>query len=158
MTTKSVSIEPVVKNVTVACTPEEAFRYFTSDFSKWWPAATHSVVAYASEFKDKPASVIFEPRVGGRIFERTRSGEEHLWGRLLAWEPPTLVAFSFHPGRDEKEAQRVDVTFSPVPEGAKVVLTHSGWSANAQKACDSYNQGWKTVFVTAYREYVQNAK
>jgi hypothetical protein len=69
-----------------------------------------------------------------------------------------LVAFSFHPGRDEKEAQRVDVTFSPVPEGAKVVLTHSGWSANAQKACDSYNQGWKTVFVTAYREYVQNAK
>jgi hypothetical protein len=35
MTTKSVSIEPVVKNVTVACTPEEAFRYFTSDFSKW---------------------------------------------------------------------------------------------------------------------------
>jgi uncharacterized protein YndB with AHSA1/START domain len=161
MTTKSVSIEPVVKTVTVACTPEEAFRYFTADFSMWWPVATHSVVAYASEFKDKPAAVIFEPRVGGRIFERTRSGEEHLWGSVEAWEPPALVAFSFHPGRDDKEAQRVEVTFSLAPEGARVVLTHNGWeklSANARKTRDSYNQGWETVFVTAYREYTQNNK
>ena len=161
MTTKSDSIEPVVKTVTVSCTPEEAFHFFTADFSMWWPAATHSVVAYTSEFKDKPAAVIFEPRVGGRIFERTRSGMEHLWGTLLAWEPPTLLAFSFHPGRDEKEAQRVDVTFSPVPEGARVVLRHSGWeklTANAQEARDGYNQGWELVFVTAYREYIQKGK
>jgi hypothetical protein len=44
-------------------------------------------------------------------------------------------------------------------EGAKVVLTHGGWerlSANAQNARDSYNRGWEPVFVTAYREYVQN--
>jgi uncharacterized protein YndB with AHSA1/START domain len=150
-----------VKTVTVACTPEEAFRYFTADFSTWWPSATHSVVAYASEFKDKPADVILEPRVGGRIFERTSSGEEHLWGSLLAWEPPTLVVFSFHPGRDEKEAQRVDVTFSPELEGTRVVLTHSDWeklSTNAQTSRDSYDQGWEPVFVTAYREYVQGRK
>lgn len=161
MANNSVSIESVVKTVTVACTPQEAFRYFTDDFGIWWPAATQSVVAYASEFSDKPASVIFEPRAGGRIIERARSGEEYVWGTLLAWEPPTLVAFTFHPGRDEKEAQRVDVSFSPAPEGTRVVLTHSGWenlSANAQQSRDSYNHGWETVFVTAYREYVQNAK
>jgi hypothetical protein len=41
------------------------------------------------------------------------------------------------------------------------VLTHSGWeklSPNAQQARDSYNQGWEGVFVTAYREYIQNRK
>jgi uncharacterized protein YndB with AHSA1/START domain len=161
MANNSVSIESVVKTVTVACTPQEAFRYFTDDFGIWWPAATQSVVAYASEFSDKPASVSFEPRAGGRIFERARSGEEYVWGTLLAWEPPTLVAFTFHPGRDEKEAQRVDVSFSPAPEGTRVVLTHSGWenlSANARQSRDSYNHGWETVLGTAYREYVQNAK
>ena len=159
MTTKSVSIEPVVKTITVACTPEEAFRYFTADFSIWWPAATHSVVAYASEFTDKPAAVIFEPRICGRIFERACSGQEHIWGSVLAWEPPARVEFSFHPGRDDKEMQTVEVRFSSVPEGARVVLTHSGWeklSANAQKARDSYDQGWETVFATAYCEYSQN--
>ena len=52
-----------MKTVTVACTPEEALRYFTADFGVWWPAATHSVVAYASEFKDKPAKNIFWGKV-----------------------------------------------------------------------------------------------
>jgi uncharacterized protein YndB with AHSA1/START domain len=161
MAAKSVAIEPVVKTVTVACTPEEAFRYFTADFGMWWPIATHSVVAYASEFRDKPASVILEPRVGGRIFERSRAGEEHIWGSVLAWQPPAHVVFSFHPGRDDKEAQTVEVTFCAAPEGARVVLTHSGWEklgANARQARDSYNQGWEGVFVTAYYEYIQNRK
>jgi hypothetical protein len=158
MTTKAASIEPVVKKITVACTPAEAFRYFTADFSMWWPAATHSVVAYASEFKDKPAAVIFEPRVGGRIFERTRSGEDHVWGNVLAWEPPARVSFSFHPGRAEQQAQTVEVTFSPAPEGATVVLTHSDWEklgTDAQTSRDSYNQGWAGVFVTGYGDYIQ---
>jgi uncharacterized protein YndB with AHSA1/START domain len=161
MASKPDSIEPVVKTLTVACTPEEAFRYFTADFSVWWPGGTHSVVAFASEFKDKPAAVIFEPRLGGRIFERARSGEEYAWGVVLAWQPPARVMFSFHPGRDDQEAQTVEVTFSPAPEGARVVLTHGGWEklrANGQKARDSYNQGWERVFVTAYREHVQNGK
>jgi uncharacterized protein YndB with AHSA1/START domain len=159
MATKSVSIEPVVKAVTVSCTPEEAFRYFTTGFGMWWPAATHSVVAYASQFKDKPATVIFEPHVGGRIFERTRAGDEHAWGSVLVWQPPTRVAFSFHPGREEKESQTVEVTFSAAPKGTRVELTHSGWerlSANAQQARDNYNQGWELVFVTAYPEHIGN--
>jgi uncharacterized protein YndB with AHSA1/START domain len=154
------SIEPVVKQITVACTPEDAFRYFTRDFSKWWPAATHSVVAYASEFKHEPAAVIFDPRVGGRIFERAYSGEEHAWGSVLAWEPPQRVSFSFHPGRDERQAQMVEVTFFPAPEGTTVVLTHSGWEklgATARTSRDRYDQGWVGVFVTGYREYAQNA-
>ena len=161
MATKSVSIEPVVKTVTVACTPEEAFRYFTADFSMWWPAATHSVVAYASQFKDKPMKVVLEPRVNGRIYERARAGEEHNWGNVLVWEPPLRVAFSFHPGRDENEAQTVEVTFSAAPEGTRVVLMHSGWeklSVNAQQARDSYEQGWEGVFVSAYPEHIRNRK
>jgi uncharacterized protein YndB with AHSA1/START domain len=161
MAIKAVSIEPVVKTVTVVCTPEEAFRYFTTEFARWWPIGTHSVVAYASEFKDKPAAVIFEPRVGGRIIERTRAGEEHIWGHVLAWQPPTRVVFSFHPGRDDKEAQTVEVTFFSAPEGATVVLRHTGWeklSTNAQQARDSYDQGWEGVFGAAYRKYIQDRK
>jgi hypothetical protein len=49
MANNSVSIEAVVETVTVACTPQEAFRYFTDDFAIWWPAATQSDVACAGE-------------------------------------------------------------------------------------------------------------
>jgi uncharacterized protein YndB with AHSA1/START domain len=151
-------IPPVVKTVTVECTPEEAFRYFTANFNKWWPVATHSVIAYASEFKQKPAEAIFEPRRGGRIFERGNSGEEHVWGTLIAWEPPSRVVFSFHPGREEQNAQTVEVTFSPGAKGTEVVLTHTGWELlgeNAEKERDGYNKGWETVFVKAYPAYVR---
>jgi uncharacterized protein YndB with AHSA1/START domain len=161
MTTQSTSIEPVVKKITVACAPAEAFHYFTADFARWWPAATHSVVAYASEFKDSPAAVIFEPRVGGRIFERARSGEELAWGSVLAWEPPVRVLFSFHPGRDERQAQTVEVTFRPTPQGTAVVLTHAGWEKlgpTAQTSRDRYDQGWVGVFVTGYREFADKSQ
>ena len=161
MSSKALSIEPVVKAVVVACMPEEAFRYFTADFAMWWPAATHSVVAYASQFEDKPMTVVLEPCFNGRIFERTRAGKEHTWGRVLVWTPPTRMAFSFHPGRDDKEAQTVEVTFSAAPEGTRVVLTHSNWdvlSVDAQQARESYDKGWEGVFVTSYREYIRNMK
>lgn len=157
MARESASIEPVVKTVKVGCTPEQAFRFFTADFGLWWPAATHSVVAYASRFKDKPTHVVLEPRVGGRIFERTRAGEEHTWGSVLVWQPPTQLAFSFHPGSDPKEAQTVEVAFSAAPDGTIVVLTHSGWEtlgADAQETRDSYNQGWEGVFRGAFTEHV----
>jgi hypothetical protein len=36
---------------------------------------------------------------------------------VLIWQPPMRVAFSFHPGRDEREAQTVEVTFSQAPGG-----------------------------------------
>jgi hypothetical protein len=55
----------------------------------------------------------------------------------------------------------VEIRFFPAPEGTRVVLTHSGWEklgAKAQKARDGYNQGWETVFVSAYREYTQKGK
>jgi uncharacterized protein YndB with AHSA1/START domain len=154
-------IPPVVKTVTVECTPEEAFRYFTADFSKWWPVATHSVIAYASEFKQKPAEATFEPRQGGRILERADSGEEHVWGTVLAWEPPSRVIFSFHPGRDSQNAQSVEVTFSPVAKGTEVVLTHTGWELlgeNAAAQREGYDKGWEPVFVGAYAEYVRSRK
>jgi uncharacterized protein YndB with AHSA1/START domain len=158
MATKPISIEAVVKVITVACTPNEAFHYFTADFGMWWPVGTHSVVAHASAFKNKPATVIFEPGAGGKIFEQALGGEEYMWGRVLEWQPPALLLFSFHPGRDEEEAQTVEVTFSAVPEGTRIVLTHSGWekmSINAQQTRDSYNQGWEGVFITTYPEYIR---
>jgi uncharacterized protein YndB with AHSA1/START domain len=154
-------IPPIVKAVTVECTPAEAFRFFTADFHKWWPLATHSVVAHASEFKQKPASVTFEQRQGGRIFERTNSGEEHLWGTVLAWEPASRVVFSFHPGRDGQNAQTVEVTFSASAKGTEVVLTHTGWELLGDHAMEQrkgFDNGWESAFVATFPEYVRAQK
>jgi Activator of Hsp90 ATPase homolog 1-like protein len=154
------AIAPVVKTITVKCTPEEAFRYFTEAIGKWWPLATHSCVAFASEFKDHPVSVMFERRIGGRIFERERSGKEHEWGTVASWNPPKQVTFTWYPGRDQSTAQQVEVAFSAVEGGTRVVLTHSGFEnvEDGEAERKGYNEGWEGVFVSAFFEYVQKQK
>ena len=63
-----------------------------------------------------------EPQVGGRIFEEHVDGRRFQWGRVLEWEPPRRVKFTFHPSRDPATAQDVEVRF--VPDGGG---TASSW-------------------------------
>jgi uncharacterized protein YndB with AHSA1/START domain len=146
----SFAVPAVVKVVRVRCTPAQAFARFTRDIDRWWPLSTHSL------FKDDATSVAFEPVVGGRLFERNASGDEHVWGRVTAWDPPHGLAFSWHVGRSPETAQRVELAFTPCPGGTEVRLVHSGWEALAQRAAtmrDEYERGWNVVFVERYGRF-----
>jgi hypothetical protein len=69
-------VEPMVIEVEVACSPEHAFDTWANRTSLWWPPS-HSMTS-------APGLVVtFEPRPGGRIFERTPAGVEHDWGEVL---------------------------------------------------------------------------
>jgi uncharacterized protein YndB with AHSA1/START domain len=54
--------------------------------------------------------VVLEPRVGGRIFERTPAGDEHDWGEVLAYEPPRRLAYLWHLRFDRADATEVEVS------------------------------------------------
>jgi len=130
------------KTVEVAAPPERAFRLFTEGMAEWWPLATHSVG------EERAETVILEPGVGGRILERTRDGEEHLWGTVTVWEPPGRVAFTWHPGRGPDTEQDVEVRFEPSGSGARVELVHTGWERLGDRAAavyENYDGGWDFV-------------
>ncbi|MGD2070707.1 MAG: SRPBCC domain-containing protein [Gemmatimonadota bacterium] len=139
MTTK---IQPVRSEVVVSKPPDRAFRRFTAEIGTWWPAHTHSVSGEACR------DVVMEGRVGGRLFEIDGEGREEPWGEVTVWEPPSRVAFTWHPGRSPTTAQRVDVSFEPEEGGTRVVLVHSGWEALGEGATDMRDQyvpGWENV-------------
>ena len=81
----TVTTEAIRKTVLVDFAPAEAFELFTTRVSSWWPTETHS---YAH---DKVTDVIFEPRVGGLLYEVTDEGTAE-WARITAWEPPHRLA------------------------------------------------------------------
>ena len=136
------NIPPVTKSIRVREPHENAFRRFTRGIGEWWPLATHSIDPETTE------TCVFEERVGGRIYERHRDGSEAEWGRVTVWEPPTRVAFTWHPGRPASTAQEIEVVFTPTENGTRVELTHRGWERygpGAQKSRDEYSPGWDFV-------------
>ena len=112
-------MDPLVHEFTVACAPEHAFAVWAQRTSLWWPAG-HSV-------SGAPEAVTFEPQAGGRIYERAPGGEEHEWGRVLAWEPPRRLAYSWHLRQDRADATEVEITFTATAGGTAVAIVHRGW-------------------------------
>jgi uncharacterized protein YndB with AHSA1/START domain len=112
------STEPLVVEFEVAAAPEQAFDAWTRRCATWWPAS-HTVGG-------DPSAITFEPRPGGRIFERSGDREAD-WGTVLEWDPPARLRYLWHLFFDAAEATEVEVRFTPVPGGTVVRLEQSGW-------------------------------
>ena len=123
----------VFKSIRVKAPIERAFSVFVEQMETWWPA-THHVG------KTPFVALFVEPRVGGRWYERNAKGELCDWGRVLTWEPPHRVTFSWHVGPkqhddpdgdwgfdgDLSRASEVEIRFIPEDNGMTLVeLTHS---------------------------------
>ena len=113
-------MEPIVIEFDVSAAPEHAYATWTQRCGMWWPA-THSV-GQAEGFE-----VVFEPIVGGRIFERTAEGIEHEWGTVTRWEPPHLVSYRWHIFLPPDRATEVSVTFTPTDVGTRVRVENVGF-------------------------------
>ncbi len=151
------ALEPIEKTVRVGCRPADAFRLFTAEIDRWWPLALHSVAVDRKE--PAPQFCGIEPCVGGRLYERTRSGQEYLWGHVLIWEPPQRLRFDWHPGRERNTAQVVEVDFIAKGGETEVKLVHAGWEmygAGAAEAHRQYTSGWDAGFVEPFPRFVRN--
>ena len=139
------NIPPIRREVLVGADVDMAFDVFTSGIGRWWPLSEHSVHGAGG-------TVDF---VDGELVERSRDGEVCVWGAVTTWEPPFVVAFTWHPGSSKDRASRVEVTFHPSGDQTLVVLEHAGWEVfdDPESARDDYDQGWPAV-LSAYVDEV----
>ena len=68
-------------SITVEAPIERAFAVFTEQFDRIKPRE-HNMLGVDI------AETVFEPRVGGSIYDRGIDGSECRWARVLAYEPP----------------------------------------------------------------------
>jgi uncharacterized protein YndB with AHSA1/START domain len=129
---------PVVRRqIVVDATIEKAFTVFTEQFGDFKPPE-HNLLA------SPIAETVFEPRVGGHIYDRATDGSECRWARVLAYEPPDRVVFSWDISpqwqleTDPDNASEVEVRFiAEGPERTRVELEHSN--------IDRHGPGWQAV-------------
>jgi uncharacterized protein YndB with AHSA1/START domain len=134
------SIEPLVVAFEVGVPPGQAFETWTGRCATWWPRS-HTISGH-------PTTITFEPRPGGRIVERAPDGNEHRWGEILDWEPPSRLRYLWHLFFDPSEATEVEVTFSPIDGGTAVRLEHRGWDRLGDAGPsrrDRTHRAWSTI-------------
>jgi uncharacterized protein YndB with AHSA1/START domain len=140
--TSAQEVEPVRITVRVRRNIVDAFDLFTTDIGSWWP------LDKASFGGDRASELHFEPFAGGRFYERYIDGEEHTGGRVLRWEPPRLLAYTWQHD-DWSAPTEVEVRFfEEEPSLTRVELEHRAWErleAVAHRMRDMYNNGWPTV-------------
>lgn len=124
-------------SVDVNVTPSRAFHLFTAEIGTWWDDDKHILQAPLAEME-------FEPFVGGQIIDRGTDGSECRWARVLAYDPPDRVVFSWDINvqwqieTDPARCSEVEITFSELPDGlTRVELTH--------RHLDRHGPGWESM-------------
>lgn len=129
---------PTVNHHVVVNAPiERAFAVFTERFGAFKPRE-HNLLAVPI------AETVFEPQVGGHIYDRGVDGSVCRWARVLAYEPPDRVMFSWDIGptwqleADPAKTSEVEVRFiAESDERTRVELEH--------RHLDRHGPGWESV-------------
>jgi uncharacterized protein YndB with AHSA1/START domain len=127
----------VQTSIIVEAPIEHAFSTFTDGIGTWWNPEHHIL---RSELKE----MVFEPRVGGHIIDRATDGSECRWARVLAYEPPSRVVFSWDISlaweieTDPAKTSEVEVRFSAEgPDRTRVELEH--------RNIERHGEGWEKM-------------
>jgi uncharacterized protein YndB with AHSA1/START domain len=131
------SAASVLETIAVDAPAERAFEVFTDQMGSWWPKEHHLL-------EGELAEMVFEPRVGGHIYDRATDGSECRWARVLAYDPPSRVVFSWdiNPGweleSDPAKTSEIEVRFIPEgPDRTRVELEH--------RHLDRHGEGWEKM-------------
>ena len=116
---------------------ERAFRVFTQEFGAFKPRE-HNLLAVPI------AETVFEPRVGGNVYDRGVDGSECRWSRGLAYEPPNRVVISWDISprwqieTDHAKTSEVEVRFmAEGPKRTRIELEH--------RHLERHGDGWESV-------------
>jgi uncharacterized protein YndB with AHSA1/START domain len=122
--------------VVVGAALERAFSVFTEGFGRFKPREHNLLPVDIAE-------TVFEPHVGGFLYDRGVDGSECRWARVLAYEPPHRVVLSWDISpqwqleTDLEKTSEWEVRFFPeAPQRTRVELEH--------RNLDRHGEGWET--------------
>lgn len=127
----------VRESIVVDAPVDRAFKVYTDEIGTWWPSDHHVL-------ESELAEMVFEPRVGGHIYDRGVDGSECRWATVLAYDPPHRLVFSWNITlawgieTNPAETSEVEVRFIPDgPDRTRVELEH--------RNLERHGDGWEKM-------------
>jgi uncharacterized protein YndB with AHSA1/START domain len=122
-------------SIVVEAPIERAFSVFTEGFGSFKPREHNMLEVEIAE-------TVFETHEGGHIYDRGADGSECRWARVLTYDPPERVVFSWDISpqwqieTDLEKTSEVEVRFrAETPERTRVELEH--------RNLDRHGEGWE---------------
>jgi uncharacterized protein YndB with AHSA1/START domain len=153
MTTDTHQPLSITAAITVQVPIDEAFRFFTEQIGSWWNPDHHIIEAPLSH-------MVFDPFVGGNVYDVGTDGSECRWSRVLAYDPPSRVVFSWDIDShwaveaDPARCSEVEVTFTAEgPSRTRVVLQHLHLERHGDDLLpqlDGIRNGWQAGGLDLY--------
>ena len=148
----------VRRHIVVDAPIARAFAVFTERFGDFKPPEHNLLGAEIAE-------TVFEPRVGGYLYDRGVDGSECRWARVLAYDPPNRVVLTWNISprwqieSDPEKVSEWEVRFtSETPERTRVEVEHrklerhgAGWEG-VREGVDG-DQGWP-LYLKRYEDLV----
>ena len=135
--TAETSATSVQTEVVVDAPVERAFRVFTEDFDRIKPRE-HNLLAVDI------AATVMQPRPGGHLYDRGVAGSECRWARVVAYEPPERLVFTWDISpqwrleADLEQTSEVEVRFiAETADRTRVELEH--------RHLNRHLDGWETL-------------
>ena len=102
---------------------ERVFTAFVEEIGDWWrPDLLFQTTPRP------PGRLAFEPGADGRLTETLAGGKVFELGRILAWEPPRRLVFSWRQASFPPDLRtEVEVRFEPVGAETRVSVEHRGF-------------------------------
>jgi uncharacterized protein YndB with AHSA1/START domain len=129
----------VTTSVVVDVPQARAFKVFTDEIGTWWDPDHHLLPEGTTL-----TAMVFEPRVGGHVYDVVSDGSECRWSRVLAYDPPERVVFSWDINlqweieTDLDRTSEVEVRFiAEAPDRTRVELEH--------RNLDRHGDGWEQM-------------
>jgi uncharacterized protein YndB with AHSA1/START domain len=129
--------EAIRHHVVVNAPIERAFSVFTQRFGDFKPREHNLLAAPIAE-------TVFEPRVGGHIYDRGVDGSVCRWARVPVYEPPSRLIFTWDIGAtwqlesDLAKTSEVEVRFTAEDvDRTRVDLEH--------RHIDKHGPGWQSI-------------
>jgi DNA-binding transcriptional ArsR family regulator/uncharacterized protein YndB with AHSA1/START domain len=145
---KSVSLERVELEIDIAAPPPRVWTSLTAHTTQWWPKSFYTGPAKA---------FLFEPRIGGRLYEDWGGGAGVIWYVVFAVNPGVSIdlqgnlAVPFGPG-----ISLLHLELAPHGTGTRFAVSDStfgsGGDAQAKEA------GWREVFGDGLKRFAEHSR
>jgi len=138
-------------NLEIAKPHAAVWKAFTTDIHSWWPKDF-----YVTE---TPQRIVFEVKLGGRLYEDSGKGNGLVWYHVIALDAPNSITMSgfIAPPFGGPATSLLNVSFSAKAKSAtsmEVSDSTFGCLGDTKATAD----GWRLLFQDSFKSWVERAR